>query len=80
MNKTKWYQKTVKKEMVGLLVRTTQELSTGVVKIPVGKILKIDGKQNGLHLISEPCGCCGVRVYVRKVSPSRTSYAPNCFY
>ena len=64
------YKKKTKKFWNGKKVRLLSDITTGVMLIPKGKICTINDKLSGFGLISDPCDCCGVRVFVHKVPPS----------
>ncbi len=70
------YRKMTKEQLKGRKVRTNVPLSTRVMEIPVGTILTIAGKSNGLELESEACAHCGVKVYIRKVEPYMVDLLP----
>jgi hypothetical protein len=50
-------------------VKTKQVLRNGFMSIPTGTICKIHGKGGGFELETEPCKCCGVSIWIRKVNP-----------
>ena len=54
---------------VGKNVRTKEVLRNFVTEIPVGTVCKITDKRGGFTLKTEPCKCCGVSVFIRKVNP-----------
>ena len=61
----------LKRDAVGLRVRTTTELRNYHVIIPAGSVLTVAGwRTDELELHSDPCEHCGVRVIIRKVSIS----------
>jgi hypothetical protein len=50
-------------------VRTNRVLRNGWMEIPAGTLCRITDKRGGFKLETEPCKCCGVRVYISKVLP-----------
>jgi hypothetical protein len=48
---------------------TTREINSGAQSVPVGTVVSVIGKANGLTISAEACPHCGVSVYMRKVSP-----------
>lgn len=52
---------------VGKKVRATFEIGNGRASLPAGTIFTVTRKFDDLHLISEPCGKCGLRLKITKV-------------
>ena len=57
-----------KKDWEGLKVKTLLPISSGVMRISAGTICTVTKNFGGLTLITDPCACCGVGIYIRKVS------------
>ena len=58
----------LKRDHVGLTVKTLVALRNSYCEIPADTICKVTYSRAGLHLISEPCKCCGIRIMILKVS------------
>ena len=69
MVSTRTYRKYNSSYWTGKTVRTTRILRNGNIEIPAGTICQILGKSGGFTLKTEPCRCCGVSVFIRKVGP-----------
>lgn len=54
----------------GKKVISLRKLRNGWSELPAGTVFTIEDKSGGFSLQSDPCKCCGVRVYIRKVHPS----------
>lgn len=63
------YHKYSGEQWQGTHVTNIVELDNGLVVLPAGTVLRIDRKVNGFSLISEPCGCCGLKALFTKVKP-----------
>lgn len=50
-------------------VRSLRKLRNGFAEMPVGTIYKVDSALGGLSLSSEPCKCCGMEQFIRRVHP-----------
>lgn len=61
------YQRLTLTFLKGKFVKTTRMLRNGVIEIPEGTICEIRDKREGFALRTEPCKCCGVSVFIRKV-------------
>lgn len=57
----------LKRDHAGLTVKTLVALQNGFCEIPAETICKVTYSRAGLHLSSEPCKCCGIRVMISKV-------------
>ena len=57
----------LKRDWVGLKVRTLRELRNGQHWIPTGTIFTVESGHRKAFLVSEPCPACGVRVYITQV-------------
>lgn len=66
---TKTYNKLTDRELRGRKVRSLVELHNGWCRIPQGTTFTITRKMGGLHLETEPCVTCGVRVRISYVPP-----------
>ncbi len=64
----RFYEKTTLTQMQGLKVRSLRELANGLGSVPKGTVFEIMGKHNGLDLRSDPCGECGLRLHINRVS------------
>lgn len=51
----------------GARVRTTRALSNHHFEIPQGTVMVVTYKRSGLHLSTEPCDHCGVRLRITGV-------------
>jgi hypothetical protein len=60
----------LKKDYAGLKVRLKRTLKNGIIEIPAGKVCTIESWYRGACLRTDPCECCGVRVYITKVPQS----------
>jgi len=60
----------LKRDYVGLKVRTTKALRNGSIEIPAGTVLEIESWYRGAAIWTPPCECCGVRMYMTKVPQS----------
>ena len=58
----------LKRDHVGLMVKTLKTLKNGYCEIPPGTICMVTYSRGGLHLTSKPCKNCGIRVMITKVS------------
>jgi len=55
------------RDWVGRTVRTRRELRSGMLAIPKGTVATVTYNRAGLTLSTEPCGHCGVGIYITKV-------------
>ena len=62
------YEKHTESFFMGKKVRTLSEIQNGYVVIPKGAICKITRKFGGFDLTNEPCGACGMRARISRVS------------
>lgn len=53
----------------GKRVRSVRKLRNGFGEMPVGTIYKLHSALGGLSLSSEPCKCCGIEQFIRRVHP-----------
>jgi hypothetical protein len=58
----------LRRHWVGSWVRTRTELRNGCTLLPSGLLCKVEGFHRGANLVTEPCKCCGVSVFITKVS------------
>lgn len=70
----KTYDKTLDREFRGRKVKTLVVLSNGWCKIPPGTVCTVTKKLGGLHLESDPCPHCGVRVSISYVPPKDVDF------
>lgn len=56
-----------KRDWHGLKVRSRQEFRNGLGSVPAGTVFTVERNFSGMHLISDPCQCCGVRFRISKV-------------
>ena len=66
----KWYRRTTLEQMERMQFRTKRTLRNGMMEIPPGTVVRVDGKHGGLSLIADPCGTCGIKVSINRVQPS----------
>ena len=68
----KWseYRRMTEKQLMGRKVRLNRLVSTRFLDIPAGTVLTIEGKYNGLEVVTDPCSCCGVAARVIKLDPT----------
>ncbi len=59
-----------KRDWIGLKVRALVELKNSWCIIPKGTLLTVSRSWGGLHLVSDPCPHCGVRIRISKVKES----------
>lgn len=57
----------LKRDWVGRQVRTKRVMRNGNVSFPAGTVCTVTYNRAGLSLETEPCGACGVRIYITKV-------------
>ena len=57
----------LKRDWVGLKVRTLVELESRCMKIPIGTVCMVKLNRAGLTLETEKCPNCGVALYIRRV-------------
>lgn len=69
-----YYKQKPAKWWEGRRVRLLREVESGRLLLRAGTILPVVGKFKGLTLRSEPCGHCGVSVYITKVPPSAIEF------
>ena len=62
---SKWPK--LKRDHIGLRVKTIRELKNGYVKIPIGTLCTITYSHGGLNLETDECPCCKVKIFIRKV-------------
>jgi hypothetical protein len=53
-----------------VVVRTRRNMQNGNMAIAAGTLCRVTGKGGGLSLSTAPCGCCKVRIFIRKVEPT----------
>lgn len=58
----------LKRDHIGLTVKTLTILRNGFCEIPAGTICTVTYSRGGLHLLSDPCKLCGIRISITKVS------------
>lgn len=58
----------LKRDHIGLMVKTIVPMRNGMINIPTGTICKVEYARGGLSLETQPCEKCGVSVFIRKVS------------
>lgn len=59
---------------------TTAELVSGSMSVPAGTVVEIGNKSNGLTVVAPACPHCGVRVFMRKVCPSKLEPADDSLH
>lgn len=69
------YEKVTAAEWQKFKVRTLCVLRSGMMEIPVGTVCQVHGKGGGFTLKTEPCKCCGVSIFIRKVPPGDVAIA-----
>lgn len=57
-------------EWVGRKVETVAVMRNGNQEIPAGTVAEVTQARSGLTLKTDPCKCCGVRVYITRVHSS----------
>jgi hypothetical protein len=65
----KTYERISEVDWKKCLVKTNTVLRNGHEEIPAGTICRVTGKRGGLRLETEPCKCCGIKVFITKVPP-----------
>ena len=63
------YRRMTLAQLKGRRVRLRREIRNGWGILPVGTVLFIEGKHNGLSLVAERCRTCGVRMSIGRVGP-----------
>lgn len=51
----------------GMLVRSLVDLKNGSGSLPAGSLFTVESTTVGLTLRSQPCRCCGMRLYISRV-------------
>jgi hypothetical protein len=55
-------------DLRGRQVRTRRAMSNAHTKLPAGSIVTVGGSwRSGVNLMTEPCGACGVSVFMSRV-------------
>lgn len=67
----KTYDRITGREFLGRKVRSNAVIRNGYMELPEGTLFSVQRKHNGLHLVSDPCETCGIKVYVHNVNPDR---------
>ncbi|MBB3945904.1 hypothetical protein GGQ73_001839 [Rhizobium skierniewicense] len=68
------YSKLTEREWIGRNVMTLADITTaGGIVYPNGSLAKVTRKFGGLHIEGEKCLCCGVKLLIRQISPSKLS-------
>lgn len=62
----------LKRDRVGMKAELTEDVSTSNIKVPKGTIVTIESWHNGAYVITAPCTCCGVRVYITQIKTEST--------
>lgn len=58
----------LKRDHIGLIVKTRTILENGWCKIPTGTICEVTYSRGGtISLKSDPCKCCGISISISKV-------------
>jgi len=52
---------------LGKRIKTLREIQNGAMIIPEGTMCEINRKYKGFSLITEPCKCCGVKIFITRV-------------
>lgn len=60
----------LKRDWAGRHVRTRHALRNRLAQIPAGTVCEVERNHAGLHLVTTPCPCCGVQVYINRVPES----------
>lgn len=63
------YERKTEKEWKKVKVITKVKMQNGFMEIPAGTVCRIVQKYGGFSLKSEPCGKCGIRVFISRVQP-----------
>lgn len=58
-------------------VQSLIEITDKQYSLPPGTNFRIEGKHQGLTLMSEPCRCCGVQILLKKVPFNAVKFIPN---
>jgi len=66
-NKT--YRRKTSDQLKGLKVVSRREMRNGWAVLPAGTVFTIERKGKGLHLLSDPCPTCGIKVPISRVQP-----------
>ncbi|NTZ60361.1 hypothetical protein G6L24_08570 [Agrobacterium tumefaciens] len=70
------YNRLSDREWVGVSVVTLEEIRTiGGVIYPKGSRAEVTRKFGGLHLEGDPCTCCGVKLRLTKIPPTKLAVA-----
>ena len=67
----------LKRDWVGLTVKSLTPLRNGRYIIPAGTWFKVERNHNGLHLWSLGCHSCGIRVFINHVSERAVEIMPE---
>ena len=65
----KTYKRSTSKQLEGRKVVSRREMRNGYAVLPAGTVFTIEHKSKGLHLLSDPCPTCGVKVPISRVQP-----------
>jgi len=67
-------------DWVGLVVRSTRDLSTQLATVPAGTLFVCSYSRSGLTIHSAACSCCGVSVTISKVpiTDVEAVFMPSC--
>lgn len=64
------YRRFSEPDWLNVRVRSLVEIRNGYGSLPAGTEYIITRKYRGFELQSEPCPCCGIKVFVNRVSPN----------
>ena len=67
----------LKRDWVGLRVRSLVPLANGYVRVPAGTLFEVRRNYSGLALLSLPCGACGVQAYMSHVPETAVEIVPK---
>lgn len=65
----KFYRKHKREWFIGKKVRTLRTLRSRAIEIPKGTICEITDKFGGFGIRANPCSCCGVGIFMKKIPP-----------
>lgn len=56
------------------VLKSNRELRNAWCALPAGTLFTVRRKHKGFHLQSEPCKCCGIKVYIANVEPEAVDH------
>lgn len=63
-------------DWIGLKIKTSRVLKSGMMEIPPGTICEVTSASSGLSLAVPKCEHCGVRVFITHVNPRDVEVQP----